>query len=222
MVVSAKNAKNANVTAALIARYGFKSDGGKKPRTLLLARPPSTREIRSMGPLVRLEVRRLSDDKLERWEFDPYARLAYSHKTKRLWAIGGAYRIDGGGFHNTGSKSRVTRVPLARAREKPALRAQFREFKRTHYGAPPYEAIEAEIVIPKAVVALAYVDAVVYSADRNDGDGRAVPWKHVFEDEGIVRVQMQHTRPLVCTNTTGTWIYFHGGTYSLKDGWLVG
>ena len=55
---------------------------------------------------------------------------------------------------------------------------------------------------------------------RQPGQQEGIAWRE--GDEGIVRVQMQHTRPLVCTNTTGTWIYFHGGTYSLKDGWLVG
>ena len=208
--------------AALVARYGFKSpDGGRSLRTVRLGEPPDTEHVQSMGPLVRMEVRRLSDNVREVWRFRPYPRLAYSKDSKRLWSVGGAYHIDGAGFHNTSKPNRLKRVPVAEARKRPELQRQLREYKRTHYGLSPIEAVTGEIVIPKAVVALATLEAIVYATDRNDGDGIS-DWKHLFVDEGLhLRVKL-HSPPTVCCNTTGTWIYFVGGTYSVKNGWLVG
>jgi hypothetical protein len=56
--------------------------------------------------------------------------------------------------------------------------------------------------------------------DRNDGDGKS-EWIHRYEDENLPGVKV-HKRPIVCTNTTGTGIWFCGGTYSVIDGWLGG
>jgi hypothetical protein len=99
---------------------------------------------------------------------------------------------------------------------------------------------------PAQVIALGYAKQVVYRTDRNDGgsaacepwnnpDGAAgcalrsgkrdrdgvSAWYHPFEDEGGSKRAGLHTPPLMVTDRTGTGLWFVGGSYSVRNGWLV-
>ena len=175
-----------------------------------------------MGPLVELHVRRFRDGVVEVWPFAPRPRLVFNATNKRLWVAGGGFAIDGGGFHARRGPVALRFEPIDRARKDPALRYQLREFHRTHADLDPIEAFVAEIEAPPrdGVVALGWMEQAVYKTDRRDGDGR-LEWFHPFEDEKLPGV-LKHTQAIVCTDRTGTGLWFAGGTYSVIDGWLAG
>lgn len=206
-----------DVTRELVRRYG-EYDGP----ALRMGSPPTTAYVRPMGPLVELHVDRLRDGRREVWAFDPMPRLVFRRGSKRLWVMGGGFRIDGDGFHPRGGAPRNLRfVPLDQEIRRPGMAAQLREFRRTRYGATPDEAVVGVIrAAPRRLVPLGYLEQAVYKTDRNDGDGKS-EWFHPFEDENLPGVQ-EHKRAIVCTNRTGTGIWFSGGTYSVIEGWLGG
>ena len=176
-----------------------------------------------MGPLVELHVERLRDGRVEVWKFDPMPRLVFKRGTKRMWILGGGFRVDGRGFHPTGGDCRcMRRLPLAEHADDRRLRGQLREFRRTHYGAAEDEIVEGVIRAPGPgpLVPLGRLVAAVYKTDRNDGDGKS-EWIHAYEDENLPGVK-NHRMPLVCTDRRGSGIWFCGGTYSVIDGWLGG
>lgn len=204
-----------DVTDELVRRYGYFD--GLLPR---LGDPPTTADVRPMGPLVEMHVDTLKGRR-EVWRFDPMPRLVFNRRSKRMWVMGQGFRFDGNGFHPTGgAPRRLSVLPLAREMRAPDLAAQLREFNRTHYGVKPDEAVVGFIAYPDALTPLGYLENIVYKTDRNDGDGKS-EWIHRYEDENLPGVKV-HKRPIVCTNTTGTGIWFCGGTYSVIDGWLGG
>lgn len=239
-----------DVSAQLIDRYGFLRGESERAGalTLELGDPPEEREVRPMGPLMELTVRRIGDGGREVWRFGPMPRLVFHGGSKRLWVMGRGFKIDGRGFHPTGGEPRgLTQLPVESLRRDPSMRGQLREYVRTRYGVLPNEGVVGDIDLPREAVALAYVESVVYRTDRNDGgstqcepwrhkdgvkgcaqrsrkrdrDGMS-PWEHYFEDEGEPRRTRFHTLPLLVTNATGTGLWFHGGSYSVRNGWLVG
>ena len=205
-----------DVTLDLQRRYGA------APRSSVsMGRVPTTATVRPMGPLVEIAMMRFSDDGLETWRFDPMPRLCFGGRDKRLWCLGGGFRIDGSGFHQRGGTSRgLTMIPVEQARTQASLRNQLKEYRRTHNGLDPIEAVSGDLTLPRALVALGTMHHCVYRTDRNDGDGRS-EWIHKFEDEQLTGVR-NHTQPMVCTDATGTGLWFAGGTYSVIDGWLAG
>lgn len=239
-----------DVSEELSARYGFlrNASGSLAAPTIKLGDPPDEAHVRPMGPLMEMTVRRLSDGGREVWKFDPMPRLAFNSRSKRMWVMGRGFRFDRAGFHPTGGEPRgLIRLPVESLRRDPSMRGQLNEYIRTRYGVKPNEAVLGEIELPTEAVALALVDSIVYRTDRNDGgsthcepwkyvDGAAgcaardrkrdrdgmSPWEHHFVDEGEVRHTRFHTPPLALTNATGTGLWFHGGSYSIRNGWLVG
>lgn len=205
----------ANV-AALIARYGRPST----ERAIRLGEAPTTATVRPMGPLVELTLARFRDGQREVWSFDPRPRLVFTRRTKRMWVMGGGFRIDGNGFHNHRGASGLQRESVEAARNDPALAAQLREFWRTHSQLDPIEAVSGVIRVPRAVVALGTLVSIVYRTDRRDGDGRS-EWIHTMEDEGVAPGRAWKA-PTVLTDPAGTGLYFAGGTYRVIDGWLAG
>lgn len=206
-----------DVVAALARRYGAAPRGA-----LRFGTQPTTRTVRPMGPLVELHVRRFADDAVEVWRFAPRPRLVFNSVNKRLWVMGSGFSIDGNGFHARRGDLGLSFEPIDHAREDPALREQLREFHRTHSDLDPIEAFAGEIrPVPRdGVVALGFLEQAVYKTDRRDGDGRS-EWYHPFEDEHLPGV-LKHTQATVCTDRTGTGLWFAGGTYSVIDGWLAG
>lgn len=206
-----------DVAAQLARRYGA------APRsTLRFGALPTTRTVRPMGPLVELHVRRFADDVVEVWPFSPRPRLVFNAANKRLWVMGGGFAIDGEGFHARRGELGLSFEPIERARTDAALHYQLREFRRTHNDLDPIEAFVGEVRLPPrdGVVALGWMEQAVYKTDRRDGDGRS-EWYHPFEDEHLPGV-LRHTQAMVCTDRTGTGLWFAGGTYSVIDGWLAG
>lgn len=206
-----------SVADALRRRYG--DYGGAPPRP---GSPPTERDVRPMGPLVELHVERLGDGRVEKWVFDPKPRLVFNRRTKRMWILGGGFRVDGRGFHATGRATCVRRLPLAEGLRDPSQAPHRREWARTRNGAAPQEFLLGVIRAPGPgpLVPLGHLEAAVYETDRNDGDGYS-EWIHAYEDEGLPGVK-NHRRPLVCTDARGSGIWFCGGTYSVIDGWLGG
>jgi hypothetical protein len=205
----------ANV-AALVARYGHPRAG----RAVRLGEPPTTATVRPMGPLVELTLTRFRDGERETWTFDPRPRLVFTRRTKRLWVLGGGFKIDGDGFHNHHGASGLRRERVEVARNDPAMQPQLREFHRTHSNLDPIEAVSGVIRAPRAVVALGTLASIVYRTDRRDGDGRS-EWIHHMEDEGVAPGRAW-APPMVLTDPAGTGLYFAGGTYRVIDGWLAG
>ena len=101
----------ANV-AALIARYGHPPAQG----AIRLGEAPTTATVRPMGPLVELTLERFRDGQREVWSFDPRPRLVFTRRTKRMWVMGGGFRIDGNGFHNHHGASGLQRESVEAAR----------------------------------------------------------------------------------------------------------
>lgn len=201
-----------------------------------------------MGPLLDMKVERLRDSFVEVWRFKPMPRLVFHSVSKRMWVLGRGFRFDGDGFHPTGGEPRgVDRLPVSIGHRDPRLRGQWREFVRTHYGLAPTELVAGELAPPESVVALGRLVSIAYRTDRNDGGSTACEpwdhrdgvrgcaprstqrdrdgvstWQHEFVDEGEPLRTREHSRPIVLTNATGTGIWFHGGSYSVRNGWLVG
>jgi len=207
-----------DVSAALQRRYG-----AAPRRSVVMGEVPTGATVRPMGPFVELAVRRFRDGVLETWRFDPMPRLCFHAQSKRLWCLGAGFRIDGLGFHPRGGAPHGLKVvPVERARRAPTMKGQLREFRRTHNGLDPVEAVDGVLDLPRAMIALGAMEHAVYKTDRNDGDGRS-EWIHPFEHEGLPGVTAQtHTQPMICTDATGTGLWFAGGTYSVIDGWLAG
>lgn len=239
-----------DVSEELIERYGHRLTPSGAPSSgyITLSEPPTERLLRPMGPLMEITMSRLGDEGVEVWRFGPMPRLCFNGSTKRLWVLGRGFRFDGRGFHPTGGEARgLVRLPVEKTRRDPTMRGQLREFVRTHYGLQPNEALLGTLALPKACVALGYAQSIVYRTDRNDGgstqchpwensdgvkgcaprngardrDGQS-PWEHPLIDEGEPLRTKFHTRPLLCTNPEGTGLWFHGGSYSVRNGWLVG
>lgn len=205
-----------NQVDGLRARYGMAPRG-----SVVLGAVPTTADLRPMGPLIELTMRRFRDQREETWAFGPFPRLCFSRQSKRLWVLGGAFRIDGEGFHARGGRKHGLRFqPIEEARRDPKLASQLREFRRTHKDLDPIEAVEGELRIPRAMLALGECLSVVYKTDRRDGDGRS-EWQHPFEDEGVAKGR-SFQRPWVCTDSEGLGLWFAGGSYTVIDGWLAG
>lgn len=208
-----------NVVRELIGRYGYASpEGDMRVRKMRVGEVPSSDDLRAFGPLVELVVRTNLGDR-EVWRFDPWPRLVYHRTSKRLWIVGAGFSVDGRGFHSRKGRVGLARVPIDEARKR--HEAQYREYVRTHYGVKPTASWRGVIVAPTSVVAVGELESAMYRADRNDGDGQS-NWKHPIEDEGEPRRATFHKPPTVCLNTTGRRIYIVGGTYSVKNGWMVG
>ena len=217
-----------NVADQIIARYGVYAAKGRHGKaTLAIGEPPSSDDIRGMGPLVEIRVRRHIDGHVETWLFTtkrsrtPMPRLAYHRKSKRLWVVGGAFRIDGKGFHRlSGVRGGLKRVSVKDAAKK--YPGQARVFQHDRYGIAPTEAVRATLTVPAKVISVGFMESIAYKADRNDGDGRS-EWEHPIEDEGEeFRETKFHRPPHVCVNVTGTKLYILGGSYTIKEGWIVG
>lgn len=244
MVTRERSARD--VTAALVRRYGHLDTSAA---ALNFPNPPSTATVRPFGPLQEIRMRRLSDGGEEVWRFGPTPRLVFNGTTKRLWTLGRGFHFDGQGFHPRGGDPRgLVRGSVEAARRDPTLRGQLNEYVRTRYGLAPNEYVVGDLALPRDAVALGYAEAIVYRTDRNDGgstgcnpwehadgvrscsarahardrDGMS-PWEHPFKDEGAdVRRTRNHTKPLLCTDADGRGLWFHGGSYTVIDGWLVG
>lgn len=168
-------------------------------------RAPSA--VTGMGPLLTLEVERGDDGRVEQWHFrKPYPRLCFERLTptavgrSQLWILGGDYSLSDGRFS---AKSRMRAKALDLSREV-ARRPQIVErFRKTHGGRNPTEALRASITIPKTLIPIGHLYAVVYDADKGDG---VYPYRHPFEFEA---------QPLVCVDSTGSQLFLVGGAYTV-------
>lgn len=238
-----------DVRSELVRHYGaFLTGSGAPAAVPRLGEVPTKHTVGSMGPLQEIKMRRLRDDGLEVWTFDPRPRLIYHRQGKRLWVMGDGFRFDGEGFHPRSGTLGLERRPIEDGRGDPALRGQLREYVRTHYGLEPNEYVVGHVTRPRVLVPLGYAQSVTYRTDRNDGgstqchpwdhadgvngcalragardrDGMS-PWEHPFEDEGAdIRRTVEHTQPLLCTGVDGRGLWFCGGSYTILDGWIAG
>jgi hypothetical protein len=175
---------------------------------------PRPSQVQPFGPLMWLEMTYAHGRRSETWDFSPRPWLTYSLPTRaeprpRMWVVGGSFQIDQRGFRNLRGPVGLQRIPVAEAqRQAPA---QARRYVDTHYGAEATQAVEGELERPKILVVVGWLDAIAYETDRNDGDGLS-NWRHVFS---------RKESPMICTSTHGRGLYFVGGSYSVRQGWLV-
>lgn len=163
--------------------------------------------VTGMGPLLSLEVERQPDGRVEQWHFQkPYPRLGFEALTptargrSQLWILGGDYSLAEGRFR---AKSRMRARALDLSREVAKRPAIVERFRKTHGGRNPTEALVASITIPKTLVPVGNLYAVVYDADKGDG---VYPYRHPFEPGA---------QPLVCVDSTGSQLFVVGGAYTV-------
>lgn len=163
--------------------------------------------VTGMGPLLTLEIEREPDGRVEQWHFNkPYPRLAFERLTptargrSQLWILGGDYSLSDGRFR---AKSRMRARSLNLAREAARRPRIVDRFRQTHGGRNPTEALLARIEIPKTLVPIGRMYAVVYDADKGDG---VYPYRHPFEPEA---------QPLVCVDSSGSQLFVVGGAYTV-------
>lgn len=166
--------------------------------------PP--RAATGMGPLLILEVER-PGGRVEQWHFaKPYPRLCFEALTptargrSQLWIFGGRYTLSSGRFESRGGRAhRMTNLQKA-SRDLPTI---VENYRKTHGGRNPTEAIRARVEVPRELVPLGRLHAVVYDADKGDG---VYPYRHPFEESAA---------PLVCAESTGSQLYLVGGAYTV-------
>ncbi len=203
---------SANVVRGLAER--FHQEARLAREVVDLPRLPRVHEVQPMGPLRWIEMTYAHGRRKETWDFGPHPWLVYSLPTKqerrpRLWCVGGSFRFDLSGFRNVREPVGLQRVSVDEARR--SVPAQWRRYLQTHYGATPTQAVVGDLNRPKLLVVLGWLDAIAYETDRNDGDGLS-DWRHEFVGD---------ESPMLCTGQNGRGLYFAGGSYSVRKGWLV-
>jgi len=76
-------------------------------------------------------------------------------------------------------------------------------------GHEPQYVEKVSIELPEVVMLVGELDAVLYSVVR---DGKLEHYKHTFR---------KSSRPLLCSNETGSALYIVGGRYSMTDRGIV-
>ena len=184
--------------------HGAPRDASGRSDVRVSLSPP--RAATGMGPLLILEVER-PGGRVEHWHFQkPYPRLCFEALTatargrSQLWIFGGGYTLARGRFEaRSGAAHRAVDLQQT-ARSLPDIVDRYR---KTHGGRNPVEAIRARIAVPRELVPLGRLHAVVYDADKGDG---VYPYRHPFEERAA---------PLVCAESTGSQLYLVGGAYTV-------
>lgn len=164
------------------------------------------RAVTGMGPLLILEVER-PGGRVEQWHFQrPYPRLCFEALTptargrSQMWIFGGGYSLARGRFESRGGAAHRMLELAKAARDLPDVVSRYRQ---THGGRNPTEAIRGRIDVPRELVPIGRLHAVVYDADKGDG---VYPYRHPFAERAA---------PLVCSESTGSQLYLVGGAYTV-------
>lgn len=76
-------------------------------------------------------------------------------------------------------------------------------------GHEPQYVERVSVDVPEVLMLIGEMDAVLYSVVR---DGKLEHYKHTFK---------KSSRPLLCSNSTGTALFIVGGRYSMTDRGIV-
>ena len=135
----------------------------------------------------------------------------------QLWHVGGAYRVDGRGFHNARGGNGLRRHNLSEIAKR--QRAAGELYRANHGGREPTEAVGGALVYPNRVVCVGRCRAVAYRNDKGNGKGR-VNYRHAFAEDHA-RSEQRENMPFIDVSENGTRFFFRGGSYELRDGWLI-
>lgn len=191
-----------------------------RPSTATITVPE---QLTGMGTLLGLEVGELADpNRVEEWYFNsPLPRLAFEHvspdaaasrRISRLWAVGGAWHIDGKGVFRPGKgRSRATVRKAAHPRGETA-----RRYQETHGGLRGNEVVTGDVMPQGAIIPVRWCRAVIYHADKAErADRDPADYRHPFQE---------HARPLLCVDEAGKSLVFLSDTdigpvsYTSDDG----
>lgn len=216
-------ARSESVADQLIAKYGGVRGENRRPEL------PNPNDMRGMGDLVWLEVRPLNNKrKFEYWDFAERNRpqLGFDNSTGHPYHVGGCYRVDGTGFHNSnvcGIDVKLSPVERRNLRN----RAAIADHLENHEGRDFDHAFSGNIIIPHRFVTVGRARAICYFTDKGNLDKRGRPlgmqrYRHVFGDRHKWWERWEHS-PLVDVDIDGSRIhlrYDEDTTAVIERGWF--